>query len=251
MWEDLANLPPAPTRKGKAALPDDSWGGLAGERWSIVCLPLGGGCCYQEDGEIVADSELVSAVDVGVVATGEGNSEVRAVVTEAAGASRKPPPGPALSASGASSPNKPREVDEEVDEANKQALLEETISEETMYAAAEDFRKNERLSPALKSEIKSIRAQLTENAKLKAGSSDVLGDTRDEVANHPPKTSADRGRGASGRFSGVETPRSRPLAREMGIVSSSFAPPPDDRFHGFHEVGTLPPDLPLGTQMEL
>ncbi|CAJ1329753.1 unnamed protein product [Effrenium voratum] len=99
-------------------------------------------------------------------------------------------------------------------------------------ASGEDFRLKEHLSPALRQEVQQIKADLA--AREGAGPGEVDGHCEARV---PPRTSADRGKGASGLL--PEVPPERPLAFEVGHGSFAFAPPPEDRFQGFQEVGTL------------
>eukprot|EP00913_Durusdinium_trenchii_P008033 g7532.t1 len=105
-------------------------------------------------------------------------------------------------------------------------------------ASGEDFRFKEQLTPALKQEVQQIKADLA--ARDAESLVDLEPDAHCE-AHQLPRTSADRGRGASGRAeeANPEVPAERPLAFEVGHGSFAFAPPPEDRFQGFQEVGTL------------
>eukprot|EP00435_Cladocopium_sp_Y103_P060702 s55_g22.t1 len=102
----------------------------------------------------------------------------------------------------------------------------------------DDFRLKEQLSPALRKEVQQIKADLAAR-----DAESIVEETDGPCeARAPPRTSADRGKGASGRVTEaaeVEVPAERPLAFEVGHGHFAFAPPPEDRFQGFQEVGTL------------
>ena len=111
--------------------------------------------------------------------------------------------------------------------------------EESNETDREDFRLKEQLSPALRKEVQQIKADLAAQE-----AENIVEETDGHCeAQAPPKTSADRGKGASGRrpeeHEIPEVPAERPLAFEVGQGNFAFAPPPEDRFQGFQEVGTL------------
>lgn len=65
----------------------------------------------------------------------------------------------------------------------------------------------------------------------------VAGDVEPDACEAQAPRGSTRSRGA-GRTE-LSVPCERPLAFEVGHGSFGFGPPPDDRFQGFQEVGTL------------
>lgn len=94
--------------------------------------------------------------------------------------------------------------------------------EEGDAETGDDFRLKEQLSPALRKEVQQIKADLAaREAESIVEESDAPCEAR-----APPRTSADRGKGASGRVAEapeVEVPVERPLAFEVGHGHFAFA----------------------------